>query len=342
VIRVYALLVNWNGWKDTIECLESLYRSEEVDLRVIVCDNDSKDDSVERILAWADGHFDVYVPAANQLRCFTYPPLRKPISWAKYSNAEALSGGNKNVSPNLIMIKTGANLGFAGGNNVGICYALARGDFDYVWLLNNDTLVEPKSAAYLIKRMEDKPATGMCGSTLLYYKEPTRIQARGGGYYCKWIGLPWLLGQHQEYDDAFDHRRIEKWMNYVVGASLFVSKEFIENIGPLCEDYFLYFEECDWAIRSNGLYSLAYAPDSKVYHKIGESIGTSSDPRRKSLTCDYFAIRNRLMFTRRFYPYALPTIYLSILTAFVVRLMLGKWDHAAMILRLLVGLEKRS
>lgn len=105
----------------------------------------------------------------------------------------------------------------------------------------------------------------------------------------------------------------------------------------MCEDYFLYYEEADWALRAGTHFKLAYAPGSVVFHKVGRSIGTSSDPRRKSALCDYYSIRNRLMFTRRHYPEALLTIYLTIVIAMLVRLCLGRMDQAHMIWKLLLG-----
>ncbi len=66
----------------------------------------------------------------------------------------------------MILIQTGANLGFAGGNNVGMRYALARGDFAYVWLLNNDTIIESGALSRMVQRMEKKPEAGMCGSLM--------------------------------------------------------------------------------------------------------------------------------------------------------------------------------
>jgi hypothetical protein len=80
---------------------------------------------------------------------------------------------------------------------------------------------------------------------------------------------------------------------------------------------------------------LGYASQSVVYHKVGGSIGTSSNPLTISYTSDYYTIRNRLLFTRRFYPYALPTVWLVIMGALLVRLCIGRWDHAMMIFRLL-------
>jgi hypothetical protein len=337
--KAYVILINWNGWADTVECLESLFRSVGVHFRVIVCDNESADRSVERIGLWADGLLDLLAPAAGPLRSLFHPPMAKPVRWVEYSRAEAERGGDFDLDPPLVLIRTGGNLGFAGGNNVGLRYVLARGDFDYVWLLNNDTVVDPGALAALVGRMAEKPSAGMCGSTLLHYETPQRVQARGGGWYCKWIGLPWHLGRLQRVSDPPRRERVERWMNYVVGASMLVSHEFLATVGLMSEDYFLYFEETDWALRSRGRFALAYAPDSRVYHKIGRSIGTSSDPRRKSVTCDFYALRNRLLFTRRFYPEALPTVYLSVLAAALVRLLLGRWRRAWLALGLLLGRE---
>jgi GT2 family glycosyltransferase len=175
----------------------------------------------------------------------------------------------------------------------------------------------------------------MCGSTLLLYNYRERVQAMGGGYYCRWIGLPWHLGRLRTAKRLLPAERGERWMNYIVGASLMVSRSFLYDIGLLCEEYFLYFEETDWAVRAKGRYSLAYSPTSIVYHKVGASIGTSSDPRKKSLICDFYSIRNRIYFTRKFYPYALPSVYFFLLFSVGARLILGQWKRAFMILHLM-------
>ncbi len=335
--RACILLVNWNGWGDTIECLESVFRYVPAETRVIVCDNDSTDGSVEKIQAWAEGLLDARVPVDHPLRARSWPPVAKPIRWRAYNRHAAEQGGEPDDEARLVLIRTGGNLGFAGGNNVGLRYFLARGETDYVWLLNNDTVVAPGALEALLERMAERPGAGMCGSTLLHYEAPNRVQARGGGWYCKWVGLPWHLGQLGRAGDGVDAGRVERWMSYVVGASLFVSRPFLEQIGLMCEDYFLFFEETDWALRARGRFGLAYAHGSVVYHKIGQSIGTSSLPHRKSYTCDFYSVRNRLVFTRRYYPYALPAIYVSLAMAFLTRVLCGRWTRAAMISRLLRG-----
>lgn len=333
---VYVILVNWNGWGDTVECLESLLRSEPEGVRVIVCDNGSTDGSLEHLKSWAAGGVEALAPA-GPLQRFSFPPVAKPVSCRVLTREEAEEGRGDARDAALTIIDTGANLGFAGGNNVGLRFALSRDDFRYAWLLNNDTVVAPGALARLVERMEEMPQAGICGSTLLRYEEPHRVQAHGGGYYCRWIALPWHLGRLKKAGDRVDRRKVEGAMNYVVGASMLVSKNFLQEVGLLCEDYFLYFEESDWAMRARGRFRLAYAPESVVYHKIGGSIGTSSDPRDKSLACDFYSARNRIFFTRRFFPAALPTVYLSLLGTLLTRALLGKWDRVLLIARVLAG-----
>ena len=323
VSRVYIIVVNWNGWKDTIECLESLLLLEHDNFRIVVCDNGSQDNSILELRNWGENTFS-----------------SGSAAWQELSRTDAENGYGLPESKFTLVVNS-ANLGFAGGTNVGLRYALARGDSDYCWLLNNDTVVEPGALTHLVVRMQQQPLVGICGSTILMYHDRKRIQALGGGHYCRWVGLPWHYGRFSGWANKINQIRAESRMNYVEGASMLVSRRLLENVGLLCEDYFLYFEEADWAIRSKGLFKLGYAPQSIVYHKVGGSIGTSSNPAKMSYTSDYYNIRNRLLFTRRFYPAALPTVWMVILGALLLRLCMGKWDRALMILRFLCGSTDR-
>lgn len=312
---VSIILVNWNGWRDTIECLESLLQLDYPDFRIVVCDNGSYDDSLQQIRQWAQGRELVFV---------------------EYACPVIEADGDKDADAALVLIHTGSNLGFAGGSNVGLRYALARGDADYYWLLNNDTVVERGALTHLVRRMQEDQSLGMCGSTLRLYHDHDQVQALGGGYYCRWIGLPWHYGRFGRWPGPVEQHPAELWMNYVEGASMLVSRHFLEQIGLMSEEYFLYFEEADWAIRAEGRFRLGYAPQSVVYHKVGGSIGTSSNPARKSELCDYYSIRNRIMFTRRHYPAALPTVYLVLIIEVMLRLLCGRPGRAVMILRLML------
>lgn len=125
--KVYVIILNWNGWEDTIECLESVFRNIYPSYTVIVCDNGSHDGSLERIKLWAEGKLDVLVPSHNPLRPLSYPPVIKPIPYIEYYREDAEKGGINDGKIPLVLIQTGGNLGFAGGNNVGLRYILARG-----------------------------------------------------------------------------------------------------------------------------------------------------------------------------------------------------------------------
>jgi len=273
-----VLLVNWNGWKDTIECLESVQQSLGVSFRLVVCDNGSQDHSLDKIAAWASAGGTPFV---------------------RYDRAQAERGGQAEENAPLVLIQTGANLGFAGGNNVGLRYCLAHGGFDYVWVLNNDTVVAPDALVQLVARMQQDPAIGMCGSKLVFYHHRDTVQAYGGSAFDARRGVVVPIGQFQPVNAVCDVPAVEAHMAYVVGASMLVSKTFLQTVGLMCEDYFLYFEEIDWAFRARGKFKLAYADASVVWHKEGGSIGSSST-REASATSTRYLYRNRIIFNWRF------------------------------------------
>ena len=149
--HVYIVLVNWNGWRDTIECLESVFRLDYPDFMVVGCDNASGDDSLAQIKSWAAGTLVIRAknPALAEL---VEPAIPKPVEWVEYDRPTAEAGGSPDNDARLVLIRTGGNLGFAGGNNVGIRFALAHDDCTHVWLLNNDTVAPPDSLSHLVAR----------------------------------------------------------------------------------------------------------------------------------------------------------------------------------------------
>lgn len=336
--KVYIIILNWNGWKDTIECLESVMRNAYQNYKVIVCDNNSTDGSLEKIKQWAAGNLQANVSNDERISRYTSPSLKKPIQYIEYQREQAEKGGLLNMEePPLILIQTDANLGFAGGNNVGMRYILARDDFEYIWLLNNDTVIKCDALINLLKEIQEKPSTGMCGSTLLYYHEPDKVQALGGAIYNKWLGIIKHIGAFMDYTEQTNTQMqmIERKMDYIIGASMFVSKAFLNDIGLMSEEYFLYYEEIDWAMRAKGRYTLSYAPCSVVYHKEGASIGANGKMQeRRSWIADYYGIKNRLVFTKKFFWYALPTIYVGLLIAIFNRIRYKQWDRIYMILKI--------
>ena len=292
---VSIVILNWNGFRDTLECLASLEALTYDFYEIIAIDNASTDGSEQKI---------------------------------------------REAHPNLTLIQSGANLGFAGGNNVGIRHAL-QGGADYVWLLNNDTVVEPDALSELVKRAQTEPKVDMCGSTLVYYHNRDVIQAYGGGTYNKWLGLSKRLGHGKSRAEPVSATEVERRLGYIEASSLLVSRCFLDTVGLMDEAYFLYYEEIDWVTRAHGKFKLGYAKDSIIYHKEGASTGASDYASRpKSWTADYYSVRNRILITRRLFPHALATVYLSLVGIIFNRIRRRQWKRIKMVIDLALSRGK--
>lgn len=330
---VYIIILNWNGLYDTIECLESVFQNDFPNYRVIVCDNNSNDGSLDKIAMWADGVFPFSLPENSPIYNSKLPNIEKPISYKRYTRHDIEVGQNLGGDESLILIQNGENLGFAGGCNVGIQYALLVGDFNYIWLLNNDTVIEQDALSLMVKRIQTSPKAGMCGSMLLDYHDPSLIQALGGATFNKWFAISQPIGALQRRPliaNTGNHK-----IDHLIGASMLVSKQFLEDVGLMSEDYFLYYEEIDWSIRAQHLYNIIYEPNSIVFHKEGRSIGSSNKPMERSEISDYYGLRNRLIFTRKFFPSALITVYVGLFIAVFNRVRRRQWKRSIMIMRII-------
>ncbi len=245
--KVYVVVLNYNGWQDTLECLESLTKLTYAHYRVIVVDNCSTNDSFLYIQEWAAGKRLAVVPESSALTYLSSPPVEKPVKYVSYARIEAETGGSESDGESLVLIQTGSNLGFAGGNNVALRYVLAKGDAAYVWLLNNDTVVEPDSLSHLVQRhvAAEPEQVGIVGAKVRYYHNPAMIQCIAGAYYNKWLGYSRQIGNHQIDRGQFDTDTVRP--DLILGACMLVSTHFLQTVGLLNEEYFLYFEEQDWA-----------------------------------------------------------------------------------------------
>ena len=317
-----VIVLNWNGWKDTIECLESLFRLDCPDFRVVVCDNASADGSMEKIKKWARG--DLLAESANpQLSYLLAHPFTKPIPHLELTREQAESGSAA-YETRLVLIQNGANLGFAGGNNVGLRYALGDANCQFFWLLNSDTVAESDALSALVRLMQSRPEIGLCGSLNLSYYNPKQVQAQGGKRYCRWTAR--VHTPPQCMVDELDSYPAP--MDFVNGASMLASRGFLERIGLMEESYFLYFEELDRAMRAKGRFKLGYTHESVIYHKEGATIGSNLDRMKRSLLSEKYLSQNRVLFTKRFFPWALPTVLASVCLAAAHRLCLRDLKRA--------------
>ena len=323
---VAVILLNWNGWKDTIECLESVLRMSYRPSLVIVCDNASTDGSLDQIRAWAEG--SLAPTCANPyLTHLVMPPIPKPVQLVMIDSSDAWSSSVP--EPPFVLIQTGANLGFAGGNNVGLRYALSRQEIQYFWILNNDTVVEPGALSALVSAIQADHRLGLCGSVLRDYSCPGEVLTLGGRRYSRLSGRtrPVQVGAPSPRQPG------RGGPDYIEGASMLVRRDFLETVGLMAEDYFLYFEEMDWVMRARGRFNFTYAPESIVYHKEGCSIGSHKDRNRRSALSDFFQARNRLTFTRRYFPWLLPAMLVGVIGTAVHRLITGRRKNAEAVVK---------
>lgn len=268
--KVAIIVLNWNGWRDTIECLESLQRLTYPNYQIIVVDNGSTDDSVERIKAWARGEIPV------ESKFFKCDPDTKPVQWIEYDREAAEEGGiaqeEKRITglpPNrrLVIIRVEKNLGFAGGNNVGIKYAL-RKKFEYIGLLNNDTVVEPKFLALLIATLEKDPNCVAISPKILHYAEPTKIWWAGGKIQ-PWTGRSSYIGHGQP--DGPQWRSVRR-VDAFSGCCFVARSSAFQRLGLLDEDMFFGGEEFAYGcVAKKQKLSICVNLDSRIYHKWGSS-----------------------------------------------------------------------
>lgn len=334
--RLGIVLVNWKRPADTIECLESVFRSS-IPVRVVVVDNDSGDDSLDKIAAWAAGHLPA-TPTNPEMARFSQPALPKPIRTNRLAAADISGVAGRSDVP-LTLVEAGGNLGFAGGNNLGLRLLLADPRIDYFWLLNNDTVIEASAAAALVSRMAATHNIGMCGTVVRFYHHPDMLQALNGHRFSVWTGQSRGIGARESASLPFDPARVAAETDFVLGASLAASRSFLETIGPMNESYFLYYEEIDWAKRGENRYVIGFAQGATVYHKEGGSIGSSGVPGARSDMSDYWLTRSRLAFIRRHWPLLLPWHWIVSLGLVARRLLRRQPRKAMAIMRALFGVK---
>jgi hypothetical protein len=205
------------------------------------------------------------------------------------------------------------NLGYGGGVNVGLA---AAPDADAVWVLNPDTEAEPAAMAQSVKRLE----AGDCDAVGCAIFLPSgMIQSYGG----RWE-LPFAravsIGFGRRVTDPVDPEQVEREQNYLNGASMFLSRRFVHEVGPMEEDYFLYREEVEWFLRPAARrMRLGFAPGARVLHHAGTTTGSYDDIRRKPKTPIYLSERNKILLTRECAPALLPLAALAALGLIVIR-----------------------
>jgi GT2 family glycosyltransferase len=190
--------------------------------------------------------------------------------------------------PQAIYIRSEKNLGFAGGNNLGIRQAEGK----YLFFINNDTTLNKSLIGDLVNCLDEKPKVGIVSPMIMYHEKPELIQYAGYSPMNFYTGRNTCVGQHEQNRGQYDkHAGIT---GYAHGAAMMVRREAIAQAGMMPENFFLYYEEMDWCERiKDAGYQVWIEPRAHILHKESISVGKNSPLK------EYYLNRNRILFIRR-------------------------------------------
>lgn len=251
--NIYVVFVNYNGYEDTINAIKSLRKNDSLEIKIVVVDNASTNNSVKKLKELCDEY-------------------------------------------NFTLLISEKNLGFAGGNNIGINYSLKKGA-DYVMLLNNDTEIEKDAITIMADELTNNNEVGAVGSKILNYFNKEKIEYLGGHY-----NMVKMVTIHDYYGKKDNEINVPDFIytDFITGCSIMIKKEVLEKVGLLPEEYFMYFEDADYCIRmiENG-YKLGVCSKSIIYHKVSASGGGNNSP----FAIEWYT-KNRYRFYKKYKKYS--------------------------------------
>lgn len=243
--NIYIIILNYNNYKDTIECIESLnkYLPKQYHVTIVIVDNSSVNESVQQL--------------------------------------------EKRNYSNTVLLKSEKNVGYAGGNNIGICYALEQ-KAEYIVILNNDTIVCEDFITPCIEFLKNNSKVAFVSPAIIDYKLGV-VQSTGANIDIR-KGNVFIENQGREYKNLPE--QIEA--DYIGGACMVLSTDIVKKIGNIPEAYFLFFEESEWCYRAKkkGLKNICITT-TKIFHK-----GSASIDKIVGLH-SYLMERNRVVFVKR-------------------------------------------
>jgi hypothetical protein len=250
---------------------------------IIVVDNASTDDSKEIICRWAHENIMGY----KQLKNVNGP------------SSHTLTPNIKSSAWNFLFVKSELNLGYAGGNNIGINIALECAQFEYIWILNNDTVVEHTALEFLVKAAKQQADASIIGSTIIEYYNKDLIQYAGGSIYHPISTITKGLLSNKLVKSTLN-KSLHLKPSYISGAAMFCKADTLCASGVLNEFFFLYYEEIDLANRIRALgKEILWCKESFVYHKGGSSTkGKSMINNSESWDSNYHENLSTLIYTQ--------------------------------------------
>jgi GT2 family glycosyltransferase len=283
--RVAAIILNWNAWRDTMRCIDSLLQSSHPLSSIVIVDNGSYDRSVERLIEELSRKHDLGVMQTRSI----FIQGQQVISYESQGN------------PKAILISYPVNTGVAGGRNIGLERALWDNNIDHLFIIDNDAEILPQTIVVCLETMY-KAKAAVVGCLIKNFDDS--IQFAGLNF-----------RQNIFYLDILMHRSLYRQREYfweadlITGCASLVSRQALENMkrqdGFIIDPFFfLYAEDQDFCLRLKRLgYRIVIARDAVVYHKISK--GGVGSP-----TAYYYSSRNRFFLAQRYLPIILKTLFL--------------------------------
>ncbi|MEO6091796.1 MAG: glycosyltransferase family 2 protein [Novosphingobium sp.] len=230
-----------------------------------------------------------------------------------FAALRAAVGGMTTGGTPVLLIEATGNLGFAGGVNHGIRQAPHAGAY---WVLNPDAVPAPDALGELVARLEHGDCEAVGG--VLHFADG-RVQSLGGEWQS-WLARAVSIGAGEQIDAPIDAEAVESRLDYLVGASMLIHRRFIETVGLMREDYFLYVEEIEWFLRGarHGM-RLGIAPRARVLHHQGTTTGWNGSVKGRPKMPIYLDERNRVLLTRDRFPRRMPLVAVTSLLFMLAR-----------------------
>jgi len=317
--QVCVVVLNWNGWRDTCECLDSIIcsSSRDLDVHIVLLDNGSSDGSAEVIRQYLEARQSPPPTTSLSSPDDTSSTVRRAIPESCRVSLHFL--GDFLVT----FIEAQNNLGFCAGNNLGMAIGFSAGA-DYCLLLNNDAVLSSQALVELAGAAQTNPDAGLLTPVIVYADDPATVWHAGGRF-------TWFLETHRDLYGSPVSKVTSSTpfpTSRVSGCAMFVTRAAYSSVGEFDEAFFIWAEDWDLSIRARCAgWSLLVVPAATVLHKVGRTLGIMAP------LSYYYGTRNRLLLKRKHLPVARRALYFPFFLAtrfprYLHLLAIGKADTA--------------
>lgn len=261
--KVTIIILNYNNFEDTIECFESLQKITYKNYVIVIIDNFSPDNSMDFLIDYM---------------------IENKIDSIYYDSPDVAMDDNANTSK-ITLIQSGDNFGYGHGNNIGIKYGLKNGA-DYILVLNNDTLVEPKFLEPMVNMCEEDNRIGIASGKIYFHDRPDTIWFNGGKFSSCTAKV-----EHFNINEKDIGQIPNEPVTFISGCMWLIPKKVFKDVGFINEEYFMYVEDLEFCQRVlQKKYIFNISNDTKIQHKVDSSSGHWSD------FFAYWMSRNKMKF----------------------------------------------